>query len=64
MRVPEHWAGEISDQLINSGKRTFSSLDKVGDLCVFDVGGNKLRIVASIHLLCFFSSIKFFHSLN
>ena len=30
-------------------KATFNSIDKVGDLYVFDIGGNKLRIIASIH---------------
>lgn len=30
-------------------KRTFNSIDKVGNLYVFDIGGNKLRIIASIH---------------
>jgi mRNA interferase HigB len=30
-------------------KKTFNSLDKVGDLFVFDIGGNKLRLIASIH---------------
>lgn len=30
-------------------KSTFNSIDKVGDLIVFDIGGNKLRLVASIH---------------
>ncbi len=30
-------------------KRTFNHLDKVGNLYVFDIGGNKLRLIASIH---------------
>ena len=30
-------------------KKTFKSVDKVGDLYVFDIGGNKLRLIASIH---------------
>lgn len=30
-------------------KASFNSVDKVGDLFVFDIGGNKLRLVASIH---------------
>ena len=30
-------------------KKTFNSIDKVGDLYVFDIGGNKLRLIASIH---------------
>jgi mRNA interferase HigB len=27
----------------------FSSTDKVGDVYVFDIGGNKLRVIAAIH---------------
>lgn len=30
-------------------KKVFGSTDKVGNLYVFDVGGNKVRIVAAIH---------------
>jgi mRNA interferase HigB len=30
-------------------KAFFGSVDKVGSLYVFDVAGNKLRIIASIH---------------
>ena len=30
-------------------KQTFSSVDKVGKFCIFDVGGNKLRIITAIH---------------
>ena len=30
-------------------KKTFNSVDKVGDLYVFDLGGNKLRLMATIH---------------
>lgn len=30
-------------------KRVFNAVDKVGDMYVFDVGGNKYRIVAAIH---------------
>jgi mRNA interferase HigB len=29
-------------------RRTFNSVDKVGDLYVFNIGGNKYRLVASI----------------
>lgn len=29
-------------------KATFSATDKVGDFCVFNVGGNKFRIVAAV----------------
>lgn len=30
-------------------RTTFPSVDKVGDLIVFDIGGNKYRLIASIH---------------
>jgi mRNA interferase HigB len=30
-------------------RATFPSADKVGDLIVFNVGGNKYRLIASIH---------------
>jgi mRNA interferase HigB len=30
-------------------KLTFNSVDKVGSFYVFDVGGNKIRIIATIH---------------
>ena len=30
-------------------KKSFNSVDKVGDLFVFDIGGNKLRLIANIH---------------
>ena len=30
-------------------KNTFGSVDKVGALTVFDIGGNKVRLIASIH---------------
>jgi mRNA interferase HigB len=30
-------------------KALFNSVDKVGDLYVFNVGGNKLRLIAAIH---------------
>ncbi len=30
-------------------KRVFNAVDRVGDFYVFDVGGNKFRIVAAIH---------------
>lgn len=29
-------------------KATFNSVDSVGDLVVFDIGGNKYRLIASI----------------
>ena len=30
-------------------KASFNAVDKVKDLYVFDIGGNKLRLIASIH---------------
>jgi mRNA interferase HigB len=30
-------------------KACFRATDKVGDIFVFDVGGNKLRVIAAIH---------------
>jgi mRNA interferase HigB len=30
-------------------KKLFGSVDKVGSLYVFDIGGNKVRLIASIH---------------
>lgn len=31
-------------------KETFGSVDKIGKLYVFNIGGNKLRLIAAIHL--------------
>lgn len=30
-------------------KRSFNSADRVGELVVFDIGGNKFRLVAFLH---------------
>ena len=30
-------------------KKAFNSIDKVRDLYVFDLGGNKLRLISTIH---------------
>lgn len=30
-------------------KRTFNGVDRVGSFYVFDVGGNKLRLIVTIH---------------
>ena len=30
-------------------RQTFPSADKVGNLTVFDIGGNKTRLIAAIH---------------
>ena len=33
-------------------RKTFNSVDKVGDVFVFNISGNKLRLIASIHFNC------------
>ena len=30
-------------------KKGFNSVDKVGDNYIFDIGGNKLRLIATVH---------------
>lgn len=30
-------------------KMSFNSVDKVGNLIIFDIGGNKLRLISTIH---------------
>lgn len=30
-------------------RQTFGSVDKVGNLYVFDIGGNKYRVIAAVH---------------
>ena len=30
-------------------RRTFNSVDRVGDFCVFDIGGNGYRLITAIH---------------
>lgn len=41
---------EARDYANHAGfKQTFSAVDKVGDLYVFDIGGNKWRLVAFVH---------------
>ena len=30
-------------------KAMFGSVDRVDELCVFDIGGNKFRLIAAIH---------------
>ena len=30
-------------------KTVFGSVDRVGGFCVFDIGGNKFRIIAALH---------------
>lgn len=33
-------------------KKTFNSVDKVGDRYVFDIGANKIRLITMIHFNC------------
>jgi len=33
----------------NDIRKTFPSADKVGNLTVFNIGGNKARLIAAIH---------------
>ena len=47
-----HWANaaEAMDWLTPADvRRTFNSVDFVGDLTVFDIGGNKYRLIAFVH---------------
>ncbi len=30
-------------------KQVFNTVDKIGKLYIFDIGGNKLRLIASVH---------------
>ena len=41
---------EFSD--FNELRITFPSADQVGDLIVFNIGGNKYRLITSIHFNC------------
>jgi mRNA interferase HigB len=48
----DHWyktmrAGRYRD--FADLRSTFGSVDKAGKLFVFDIGGNKLRLIAAIH---------------
>lgn len=46
------WYRIISKNMFNNFselKTTFNTVDKVGNLYVFNIGGNKLRLIASIH---------------
>ena len=39
----------LEDEKPGEGQMLFPSTDKVGDVFVFDIGGNKLRLIAAIH---------------
>lgn len=48
----QHWYKEVKSKEFNSFvelRMTFPSADKVGKLTVFNVGGNKFRLIAAIH---------------
>ncbi|MCP4702263.1 MAG: type II toxin-antitoxin system HigB family toxin [Gammaproteobacteria bacterium] len=48
-----HWFNAIAKHdfySFNELCATFPTADKVGDLVVFNIGGNKYRIIAAIHL--------------
>jgi len=48
----KHWANEVQAAIWkNPGglKAAFGSADFVGDLTVFNVGGNKYRLIAFVH---------------
>jgi mRNA interferase HigB len=48
----ESWYGIVRHTKFNSFaelKQTFPSADQVGKLTVFNIGGNKARLVAAIH---------------
>ncbi len=47
-----HWANAMEKNDFNSFaqlKRAMPTADLVGDLIVFNIGGNKYRLIASIH---------------
>ena len=48
----QHWANATESVDWKSPadvRRTFNTADFVGDLTVFDVGGNKYRLIAFVH---------------
>ena len=48
----EHWYKVMKKNSFDSFaelKATFASADKVGKLTVFNIGGNKVRLIAAIH---------------
>lgn len=49
------WYRVIKKNIFNNFselKQTFNSVDKVENFYVFDVGGNKMRIITTIHFSC------------
>ena len=50
----KHWANAVQAAAWNNSgalKANFGSADFVGDLTVFNVGGNKYRLIAFVHYL-------------
>ena len=48
----DHWyrlAKRANWRNVAEVKACFPAIDKVGDTFVFDIGGNKLRLIAAIH---------------
>lgn len=48
----DHWYRTIklsSYESFNALRKTFKSADKVGKLTVFNIGGNKARLIVAIH---------------
>ena len=48
----QHWYKQVKGKEFNSFvelRMTFPSADKIGKLTVFNVGGNKFRLIAAIH---------------
>lgn len=51
-RPLQAWAGLIASGSFSNFaelKHTFGSVDKAGELYVFDIGGNKYRVVCAVH---------------
>jgi len=47
----QHWMKimqKTDPQNYSELKNLFNSVDKVGDVCVFNVGGNKIRLIAFV----------------
>ena len=48
----QHWYRQAKEKDFKSFvelRNTFSSADQVGNLTVFNIGGNKFRLIAAIH---------------
>ncbi len=50
----DHWyrlTKRVTWRNFSEVKACFPAVDKVGDKFVFDIGGNKLRLIAAIHFV-------------